>query len=156
MLITMPLFIAFFNMLRSAAELRFQGFLWARDLSAPDTIGHLPVLGLAINIFPLLACGAMLLQMRLVPQPTTDNAQARMMKWMMPIMMLVFWYFFSCALALYSTVNGIFTAGQQLVINRMHDTGDPGDPANATAAASAPISKGARPMKNVTPAKKKK
>ena len=152
-LITMPLFIAFFNMLRSAAELRFQGFLWASDLSAPDTIGH--IMGLPINIFPLLACGAMLLQMRLVPTPTTDNAQAKMMKWGMPIMMLFFWYFFSCALALYSTVNGIFTVCQQLVINRMNDTGDPADPANAPAAA-APVSKGARPMKNVTPAKKKK
>jgi len=153
-LITMPLFVAFFNMLRSAAELRFQGFLWARDLSAPDTIGH--IFGLPINIFPLLAAGAMMLQMRLVPTPTADNSQAKMMKWGMPIFMLVFYYFWACALSLYSAVNGIFMVGQQLVINRMRDTGDPADPANVPANANAPVSKGARPMKNVTPAKRKK
>ena len=37
-LITMPLFFGFFSMLQSSAELRFQGFLWAHDLSAPDTV----------------------------------------------------------------------------------------------------------------------
>ena len=147
MLITMPLFVAFFNMLRSAAELRFQGFLWAPDLSAPDTIGHVPGIGWAINIFPLLATGAMILQMNLVPQPTTDNAQSRMMKWVMPLIMLFIYYFFSCALSLYSTVNGVFMVAQQLIINRLRDTGDPMD-------AAAPS--GGRPMKNVTPARKKR
>jgi YidC/Oxa1 family membrane protein insertase len=149
-LITMPLFSAFFFMLPSAAELRFQSFLWAFDLSAPDTVGHLPGIGLPINIFPLLAAGAMMLQMRLVPTPTADNMQTKMMKWGMPIFLLFIWYSFSCALALYSTVNNLFAAGQQLVINRMRDTGDP-----AAATAPATVPGGKRPMKNVTPARKK-
>ena len=165
MLITMPLFAAFFFMLPSAAELRFQPFLWAHDLSAPDTIAH--IFGLPINIFPLLASGAMMLQMWLVPTPATttggSNTQMMIMKWGMPIMMFFFYQTFSCALALYSTVNGVFMVCQQLVINRLQDTGDPADPANKNAPASAggaafvrtPVaSKGARPMKNVTPRKK--
>jgi YidC/Oxa1 family membrane protein insertase len=69
-----------------------------------------------------------------------------MMKFM-PVIFIAFCYNFSCALALYSTINGLFTIGQQLVINRMRDDGDPAD--------KAPLSTGGKPMKNVTPAKKK-
>ncbi|MDB6128399.1 MAG: 60 kDa inner rane insertion protein, partial [Verrucomicrobia bacterium] len=53
-LITLPFFFGFFQMLRSAAELRFQPFLWAPDLSVADTVGHIPWLGLPINIMPIL------------------------------------------------------------------------------------------------------
>jgi YidC/Oxa1 family membrane protein insertase len=140
-LITMPLFIGFFTMLQSSAELRFQGFLWARDLSSPDTVWHLPGLGFPLNIMPLLMGATMIFQMRLTPQPTVDNAQAKMMKFM-PVIFTLFCYSFSCALALYSTINGLFTIGQQLVINRMKDD----EPA-------APGKTGG--MKNVTPGSKK-
>jgi YidC/Oxa1 family membrane protein insertase len=128
-------------MLQSSAELRFQGFLWAHDLSAPDTIWRIPGFGFPLNIMPLLMGATMLFQMRLTPQPTVDNAQAKMMKFM-PVIFTLFCYSFSCALALYSTVNGLFTIGQQLVINRMKDD----EPAPAA---------GPGGMKNVTPAKKK-
>lgn len=140
-LITMPFFFGFFTMLQSAAELRFEPFLWATDLSAADTVAH--VFGLPINIMPLLMGATMVIQMRLTPQPSVDNAQAKMLKFM-PYIFILFCYTFSCALALYSTINGLFTIGQQLVINRMKDDGDP--------AAAA----GADGLKNVTPAKKRK
>ncbi|PTY00646.1 YidC/Oxa1 family insertase periplasmic-domain containing protein [Opitutus sp. ER46] len=143
-LITMPLFFGFYAMLISAAELRFQPFLWASDLSAPDTIGHL--FGFPINIMPLLMGATMIIQMRLTPQPSMDNAQAMMMKFM-PIVFIAFCYNFSCALALYSTINGLFSIGQQLVINRMRDDGDPATPA---AVPGKPTGSG-RPVKNVTP-----
>jgi YidC/Oxa1 family membrane protein insertase len=141
MIITMPLFIGFFTMLQSSAELRFQSFLWARDLSMPDTIWRIPGFGFPLNIMPLLMGATMLFQMRLTPQPTVDNAQAKMMKFM-PVIFTLFCYSFSCALALYSTINGLFTIGQQLVINRMKDV----EPAPAA---------GPGGMKNVTPGKKK-
>ena len=118
LLITMPLFFGFFTMLQGSAELRFQTFLWARDLSAPDTVGHF--LGFPINILPLIMTATMVFQMRLTPQPTVDNAQARMMKFM-PIIFTFICYGYSCALSLYMTINGLFTIGQQLVINRMKD-----------------------------------
>jgi YidC/Oxa1 family membrane protein insertase len=139
MIITMPLFIGFFTMLQGTAELRFQGFLWAPDLSAPDTVARF--FGFPLNIMPLLMGATMIFQMRLTPQPTVDNAQAKMMKFM-PVIFTLFCYSFSCALALYSTINGLFTIGQQIVINRMKDE------------APAPAPGPAGP-KNVTPAKKK-
>jgi len=148
-LITIPFFIGFFQMLQSTAELRFQPFLWAPDLSAPDTIAH--VFGLPINIMPILMGATMVIQMHLTPSPTVDNAQAKMMKFM-PYVFALFCYNFSCALALYSTVNGVFTIGQQLVINRMKDK-DAGPVGPGTAAVSTATSTG-KVLKNVTPKKR--
>lgn len=142
-LITMPFFFGFFQMLQSTAELRYAPFLWSLDLSAPDTVGH--IFGFPINILPLLMGATMIIQMRLTPTPTTDNVQAKMFK-LMPWIFTVFCYTFSGALALYSTINGIFTIGQQLVVNRMKD--DPVAPVPAPAPA------GGKPIKNVTPKKK--
>jgi len=143
LLITMPLFFGFFTMLQGSAELRFQSFLWAHDLSAPDTVGHF--LGFPINILPLIMTATMVYQMRLTPQPTVDNAQARMMKFM-PVIFTFICYGYSCALSLYMTINGVFTIGQQLVINRMKDV-----------ATDAPaVGPGGKPVpKNVTPPRKK-
>jgi YidC/Oxa1 family membrane protein insertase len=142
-LITIPFFMGFFTMLQSTAELRFSPFLWATDLAASDTIGHL--FGLPINIMPLLMGATMVYQMRLTPTPSMDPAQAKMMQFM-PIIFTLFCYTFSCALSLYSTVNGLFTIIQQLVINRMKD--EPLTPAVAA------VSPGGKPVKNVTPKKK--
>ena len=137
-LITIPFFIGFFTMLQSASELRFASFLWATDLSAPDTIGH--IFGLPINIMPLFMGATMIIQMRLTPMPTTDKAQATMMK-IMPWIFTLFCYSFASGLALYSTINGLFTIGQQLVINRLPEPDLPAAPA-------------ADGLKNVTPKKK--
>lgn len=146
-LITIPFFIGFFKMLQSTAELRFQEFFWAIDLSAPDTVGHL--WGFPINIFPVLMGATMVIQTHLTPTPTVDNMQAKMMKFM-PYFFALICYNFSCALALYSTVNGLFTIGQQLIINRMKDP--VGDAAEAALAAEA-AKRGGRKMRNVTPGK---
>jgi YidC/Oxa1 family membrane protein insertase len=144
-LITMPFFIGFFSMLQSASELRFASFLWVHDLSAADTIYSfgvvtLPLLGLThlnLNIMPLFMGATMIIQMRLTPTPTTDNAQATMMK-VMPWMFTLFCYNFASGLALYSTINGLFTICQQMVINRLPEPQLPGA--------------GGDGMKNVTPA----
>ncbi len=143
-LITLPFFFGFFTMLRSTAELRFVPFLWAADLSAPDTVGHL--FGFPINIMPILMGATMIIQQHLTPMPQVDNAQAKMMKFM-PYVFALFCYSFSCALALYSTINGLFTIGQQLLINRMRDDGDPTN-------APATVTAGGKVVKNVTPRKK--
>lgn len=141
-LITIPFFIGFFSMLQSASELRFQEFLWAQDLSAPDTVAR--IFGFPLNIMPLLMGATMIFQMRLTPTPTTDPAQQTMMK-VMPWMFTLFCYNFSCALALYSTVNGLYTIVQQLIVNRLPEPQLPIDAPGATTPG----------MKNVTPKKKK-
>lgn len=140
MLLPMPFFFGFYTMLQGTAELRFAPFLWAHDLSMPDTVGHL--FGFPINILPLLLGVTMIVQMQITPQVNMDKTQAMMMK-LMPVIFMIFCYNFSCALALYSTVNGLFTIGQQVIINRMKDDGDPTPAINDR-------------LKNVTPAKKKK
>jgi YidC/Oxa1 family membrane protein insertase len=141
-LITFPLFIGFFAMLQCTTELRFQSFLWATDLAAPDTIAR--VFGFPINIMPLLMGSTMYFQMRLTPTPSVDNMQMKMMRFM-PVIFTVFCYSFSCALSLYSTINGLFTIIQQMVINRTKDD----EPVAAVTTA------GGKTVKNVTPAKKK-
>lgn len=154
MLMTLPFFWGFFGMLRSAPELRFAPFLWAKDLSAPDTIltfgnGHIPFFGsIDLNILPILLCATTFYQMRLTPQPTVDNAQARMMKFT-PLFFMAICYSYSCALALYSTTNGLFMIGQQMFVNRLRDDGDP------THAKGQDGKAAGKAMKNVTPAKKK-
>ena len=143
-LITIPLFVGFYSMLQGTAELRFQSFLWAGDLSAPDTIGR--IFGLPINIMPILMGATMVFQMRLTPQPSIDSAQQKVFKFM-PFFFTLICYNFSCALALYSTINGLFTIGQQLVVNK-YTKDDP-----TPTPLGVPSGTGKK-IKNVTPKKK--
>src|SRR5438132_2292647 len=53
MMIQIPIFFGLFKMLGQAVELRNAKFLWVKDLSQPDTIAHLPLLGWPVNIIPL-------------------------------------------------------------------------------------------------------
>ena len=119
MLVQMPVFIGFFTMIRSAIELRGAHFLWAADLSKPDTlfmihgITFIPFIstpdGLPFNLLPLLMGVAMLWQSHLTPaSPGMDPAQQKMMRWM-PAMFILFLYNYSSGLALYWTVNNLLT-----------------------------------------------
>jgi YidC/Oxa1 family membrane protein insertase len=122
MLVQMPVFIGFFTMIRSAIELRGAHFLWALDLSKPDTLFMIPGVtflpfistpeGLPFNLLPLLMGGAMLWQSHLTPaSPGMDPSQAKMMRYM-PLMFLLFLYNYSSGLALYWTVNNVLTVLQ--------------------------------------------
>lgn len=146
-LITIPLFIGFFTMLQGTAELRFQSFLWAKDLSAPDTVAR--IFGLPLNIMPLLMGVTMFYQMKLTPAPSVDNMQAKIFKFM-PFFFTAICYNFSCALALYSTINGLFTIGQQLVVNKYTKT----DPVPTPLGVPSGTGKGGKKIKNVTPPRK--
>ena len=144
LLLTFPFFIAFFKMLQSTTELRFAPFLWAHDLSAPDTVAvlFLPVVGsLNVNILPIVLGAVNFFQMHITPAPTVDNAQMKLMKFM-PIMFVLFYYNWPCAIALYSTVNGLSIIVQQLVVNRVSEPVD-----------DTPLRPG-KPTKNVTPKKR--
>jgi YidC/Oxa1 family membrane protein insertase len=151
-LITIPLFVGFFTMLQGTAELRFQGFLWAFDLSAPDTVFR--IFGLPLNIMPLLMGATMVYQMKLTPMAPGSGDAAQMQATMMKIMPIVFTlicYNFASALALYSTVNGVFTIIQQVLVNKF--TKD--EPlASETAAPARTGGNPWKPVKNVTPKKK--
>ena len=117
-LIQIPIFLGMFWMLRSAAELYGQGFLWAEDLSEQDSISV--VQGFSLNLLPILMVITQWFQMKLNPMqmgPEMSEAQRLNVKMMrfMPFMFLVFLYFFSSALVLYWTIQNLMTILQTLV-----------------------------------------
>jgi YidC/Oxa1 family membrane protein insertase len=69
----------------------------------------------------------------------------------MPFFFTAICYNFSCALALYSTVNGLFTIGQQIIVNKYTKT----DPTPTPLGVPSGTGKGGKKIKNVTPPKKK-
>ena len=108
MLIQIPIFFGFYSMLGTAIELRNSSFLWVKDLSQPDTVGH--ILGFPINILPILMAATMLWQMQLTPK-TGDAVQRRMFMFM-PLIFILFAYNFASALSLYWTTQNIISVIQ--------------------------------------------
>ncbi len=110
MLVQIPIFFGFYNMLGKAVELRNSKFLWVQDLSQPDTIAHLPMLGWPLNVLPLLMAGTMLWSMAISPK-SGDATQQKIMMFM-PLIFIAFCYNFASALALYWTVQNLFSVVQ--------------------------------------------
>lgn len=141
MLIQIPVFIGFFQMLRSAIELRGAQFLWACDLSQPDTVFYL--LGFPVNPLPILMGATMLWQSHMTPPaPGVDPVQQKIMKYM-PMIFVVFLYNFSAGLTLYWTVQNLLTIAQ-MKLTKANVPGTPGVPAAV------------QPAKEIAPKKKKK
>jgi YidC/Oxa1 family membrane protein insertase len=116
MLIQIPIFIALFMVLRSAIELRFAPFLWIKDLSEPENL-FAGVIGFPINLLPLLMAATMYIQQKITPT-AGDPAQAKMMRIMMPGMMLFFLYNYASGLALYWTTQNVLMIIQQVMMQR--------------------------------------
>lgn len=117
MLVQIPVFIALFNVLRSAVELRYAPFLWIGDLSEPEGLlaAYLPFGGL--NILPILMAVSTALQSAFTPS-TGDKNQQKMMMVIMPVMMLVMFYSFPSALSLYWFLSNLFSIVQMWCIRR--------------------------------------
>jgi YidC/Oxa1 family membrane protein insertase len=116
MLMQMPLFLALYQVLFNAIELRQAPFLgWMNDLSAPDVLFQ--VAGFPIRLLPLLMAGSGFLSQKLTP---TDPRQAPTM-YMMNLMMLVFFYNLPSGLVLYWTWMNVLTAVQQWMALRADD-----------------------------------
>lgn len=117
LLIQIPIFFGLFGMLRTASELRFSSFLWASDLSRPDTVAM--IAGIPLNPLPLLMGATMFFQMRMTPT-TMDKMQQRILQFM-PIMVTFMCYGFSSGLALYWTISNLFSILQQYLTNKQKD-----------------------------------
>jgi YidC/Oxa1 family membrane protein insertase len=115
MVVQMPFFLALYQVLFNAIELRQAPFmLWMTDLSAPD---HLfSVAGFPVRLLPLLMAGSGLLQQKLTP----TNPQQAPTAYMMNVIMLVFFYNLPSGLVLYWTVMNLLNALQQWLALR-HD-----------------------------------
>jgi YidC/Oxa1 family membrane protein insertase len=130
MLITIPVFFGFYSMLRNAIELRGIPFLWAPDLTLPDTIFSIG--GFPINPLPLLMGASQLWQSHLTPpSPGMDPGQQKIMRWM-PLLFVGIFYSMSSGLNLYYTVSNLLTIAQ----TKMTKMGD--DPAAGPARPAAP------------------
>lgn len=115
MLLQLPIFFGFFRMLQYAVELRGQGFLWVDDLSQPDTLTT--VMGVPINILPIVMGITSFAQIAITPK-TGDKMQQRIIMFM-PLIFFIFCYNFASALALYWTVQNIFSIGQTWLMNKL-------------------------------------
>ena len=134
MLVQIPIFFGFFNMLNKAVELRNSSFLWVHDLSQPDTVAH--ILGFPLNPLPLVMAVTMVWQMHVTPK-TGDKMQQRLMMFM-PLIFIAFCYNYAAALALYWTVQNLFSIVQLFI------TRDKGTPPPQKVAVAATV---AGPMK---------
>ena len=105
MLIQMPIWIAMFNFVPNAIELRQQPFLWADDLSTYENIltWKTPIIGIGdhLSIFCLLFCASNLLYSWLNMKLQKDTMamqqgpQMKMMQWMMMLMPVIFFFIFN-------------------------------------------------------------
>ncbi|MFA5296781.1 MAG: membrane protein insertase YidC [Lutibacter sp.] len=131
-IIQMPVFFALFKFFPSNIDLRQKSFLWATDLSAYDSVFKLPfripMYGDHVSLFPILASIAIFFYMRMsqnqqmgMQQPTQEGMpdMQKMMKMMMylsPIMMLIFFNMYASSLSLYYFVSNLLTVAIMLVI----------------------------------------
>ncbi len=134
MLLQMPIWIALYSGLNALIELRHAAFLpfWLTDLSAPDTViswapYELPLIGTGLHLLPILLAFAFVLQMKINPQMAggqpgamteQQQAQQKMMKWMMPAMMLFVLYTAPSGLNLYIMTSTFAGVAEQYVIRK--------------------------------------
>jgi YidC/Oxa1 family membrane protein insertase len=107
MLIQIPVFLAFYWVLRDSVELRQAPFiLWINDLSARDPF----------YVLPGIMAAAMFIQYKINPQ-VGDPAQQKIFM-IMPLAMSVTFAFFPAGLVLYWVTNTVLSILQQWNINR--------------------------------------
>ncbi len=130
MLIQMPVFIALFNFVPNAIELRQQSFLWAPDLSTYDDIinwgTHLPLLGDHLSLFCLLFSLTNILNTMYMMKQQDAMAQQQMpaMKWMMYLMPVMFIFIFndySSGLNYYYFISGLISILIMIVLRKRTD-----------------------------------
>ena len=135
MLLTMPIFIGLFMMLRTSFELRHEPFFsWITDLSMPDRLFYLggPDLKNAIgcipfplpdftylNLLPILF--TTLWVVNSFGQKISEDPQQRQMQKMMrfmPIMFAVMLYNYASGLALYMTISALWSTIEMRIIKK--------------------------------------
>ena len=85
-LIQAPIFLALFNALRGSIELRHSHFLWANDLTQPDTVGE--IFGFPINILAIFWISLMILQ-QIVMQKNNPSMEPIQKKFMLIMMGMI-------------------------------------------------------------------
>lgn len=134
MLIQMPIWIAMFNFVPNAIELRQQSFLWAEDLSAYDSLiswdFEIWGIGNHLSLWCLLFCAANLaysiitMRQQRETMSSEQAQQMKMMQWMMMAMPLMFFFMFnkySSGLNYYYFLSLLFSALTMWYLRRTTD-----------------------------------
>nr|BCX00807.1 MAG: membrane protein insertase YidC [Bacteroidota bacterium] len=112
MLLQLPILIALWRFFPSVIEIRQKGFLWARDLSAPDSILDLPfsipLYGDHVSGFTLLMALTLILQTRMSGSGATQGQMA-FLNYLFPIMLFLFFNNVASGLSLYYLVFNLLT-----------------------------------------------
>jgi len=108
MLLQYPLLWGFYRMLEYAIELRHAHWLWLPDLSSADPT----------HILPIFVIVSMVMSQLFMPSPGVDQAQQRMMAFMMPAIFGVMMWSIGSGVALYWAGSNLIGVGQQVVMNR--------------------------------------
>ena len=107
MVIQIPVFIALYNALQNAIEMRHSPFfLWIKDLSAKDPI----------YITPIIMGASMVIQQKMTPT-AADPAQAKLFL-LMPVMFTFLFLNFPAGLVLYWLVNNVLSIAHQYYLNK--------------------------------------
>ena len=131
MLIQMPVWIAMFNFVPNAIQLRGEKFLWMNDLSTFDPIfewnTNIWLIGDHLSLTCILFCVANLLYSWMTMRQQRDQMvgqqaeQMKMMQWMMFLMPLMFFFMFndySAGLNFYYFVSLFFSAAIMWVLRK--------------------------------------
>ena len=130
MLIQMPIFIALFNFVPNAIELRQESFLWVNDLSAFDSIisweTDIWPIGNHISLFCLLFSVTQIINTyytsKLQPSMSPDmEQQQKVMRWMMYLMPVIFFFIFnnySAGLNFYYFLSTLFSILTSVYLRR--------------------------------------
>ena len=126
MLLQFPILFAMFRFFPASIELRQQGFLWADDLSAYDSILDLPfripLYGDHVSLFALLMAVSMFIYSKMTSSQMSNDPNMAGMKfmsvWLMPIMMLFICNNLSSGLSYYYLLSNIITMLQTWFIRR--------------------------------------
>ena len=134
MLIQMPIWIAMFNFVPNAIQLRGESFLWINDLSTFDPIIEwgrtLPVIGDHLSLTCVLFVAAQLIYSWFTMQLQKDQMvgqqaeQMKTMQWMMYLMPLMFFFIFndySAGLNFYYFISLLFSAIIMFVLRKTTD-----------------------------------
>ena len=111
MLPQMPIFFAYFSLLRTSISLRqAEWIFWIEDLSVKDPT----------FVLPIVMAGSMFLTSLTMPMTGVDPAQQRMMKFM-PLMFAFFFIGMPAGLVLYMITGNIFTLCQSYILRRRYE-----------------------------------
>jgi YidC/Oxa1 family membrane protein insertase len=150
MLMQLPIFLGLYFALQESIHFRLAGFLWIRNLAAPDMmiwwgegipwisdpdkVGGFLYLGPYFNLLPVCAVLLMLVQQKLMMPPPQDEQQAfqqKIFKWMMILFGIMF-YKVAAGLCLYFIASSLWGLAERQLLPKKK-------PLMAAAAAAPPM-----------------